>query len=114
MDQRPNVSMNNVSKPSKLLAIIALAIAFALPFILVKTFPHKVKPPVSKGTTLSELEEEEKDIPDEEEIPANDENQDDSEEAEETETIPAPSSVVENPSLISKRLKSWQKSKNLK
>ena len=43
MDQRPNVSLNNSAKPSKLMALIALVIAFALPFILVKSFPHKHK-----------------------------------------------------------------------
>lgn len=43
MDQRPNVSLENSAKPSKLLALIALVIAFALPFILVKTFSHKQK-----------------------------------------------------------------------
>ncbi|WP_028389251.1 M23 family metallopeptidase [Legionella fairfieldensis] len=41
MDQRPNVSLENSAKPSKLLALIALVIACALPFILVKSFPHK-------------------------------------------------------------------------
>lgn len=43
MDHRPNVSLNSPEKPSKLLALIALVIAFALPFILVKSFPHKQK-----------------------------------------------------------------------
>lgn len=43
MDHRPNVSLNNPEKPSKLLALIALAVAFALPFILVNSFPHKQK-----------------------------------------------------------------------
>lgn len=43
MDQRPNVSLENSAKPSKLLALLALVIAFALPFILVKSFPHKQK-----------------------------------------------------------------------
>lgn len=43
MDHRPNVSLNNPQKPSKLLALIALVIAFSLPFILVKSFPHKQK-----------------------------------------------------------------------
>jgi murein DD-endopeptidase MepM/ murein hydrolase activator NlpD len=43
MDQQPNVSIENSAKPSKLLALIALVIAFVLPFILVKLFPHKQK-----------------------------------------------------------------------
>jgi murein DD-endopeptidase MepM/ murein hydrolase activator NlpD len=43
MDQRPNVSIKNSAKPSKLMALIALAIAISLPFILVKLFPHKQK-----------------------------------------------------------------------
>lgn len=44
MDQQPNVSLENpTKKPSKLMALIALVIAFALPFILVKSFPHKQK-----------------------------------------------------------------------
>ncbi|KTC88263.1 MULTISPECIES: peptidoglycan DD-metalloendopeptidase family protein [Legionella] len=43
MDQRPNVSVDNSTKPSKLMALIALVIAFALPFILVKSFSHKQK-----------------------------------------------------------------------
>lgn len=41
MDQRPKVSTEDSAKPSKLLALIALVIAFALPFVLVKSFPHK-------------------------------------------------------------------------
>lgn len=41
MDQKPNVSIKNADKPSKLLALTALVFAFALPFILVKSFPHK-------------------------------------------------------------------------
>lgn len=43
MDQRPNVSINNSNKPSRLLALFALIIAFSLPFVLVKSFPHKQK-----------------------------------------------------------------------
>lgn len=43
MDQRPNVSLDNSTKPSKFMALIALVIAIALPFILVKSFPHKQK-----------------------------------------------------------------------
>ncbi|KTD07178.1 peptidoglycan DD-metalloendopeptidase family protein [Legionella jamestowniensis] len=41
MDQQPNVSSQNANKPSKLMALLALVIAFALPFVLVKLFPHK-------------------------------------------------------------------------
>lgn len=41
MASRPNVLLNSPSKPSKLLALVALVVAFALPFILVKSFPHK-------------------------------------------------------------------------
>ncbi|KTD27927.1 MULTISPECIES: peptidoglycan DD-metalloendopeptidase family protein [Legionella] len=52
MDQRPNVSLKNSTKPSKLLALIALAIAFALPFILVKSFPHKQKANYSNEQAL--------------------------------------------------------------
>jgi murein DD-endopeptidase MepM/ murein hydrolase activator NlpD len=45
MDQQPNVlvSLESSPKPSKLMALIALVIAFALPFILVKSFSHKHK-----------------------------------------------------------------------
>lgn len=43
MDQKPNVLINNTNKPSRLLAVCALAIAFALPFILVNAFSHKHK-----------------------------------------------------------------------
>ncbi|MDP1614305.1 MAG: peptidoglycan DD-metalloendopeptidase family protein [Methylococcales bacterium] len=43
MAPRPSVSLNSPSKPSKLLAVFALAVAFTLPFILVKSFPHKNK-----------------------------------------------------------------------
>ena len=43
MDQRPNVSIKNSAKPSKIMVLIALAIAIVLPFILVKLFPHKQK-----------------------------------------------------------------------
>lgn len=46
MDQRPNVSLNDPAKPSKLLALVALVVAFSLPFILVKSFPHKDKSPI--------------------------------------------------------------------
>ncbi|KTD65244.1 peptidoglycan DD-metalloendopeptidase family protein [Legionella spiritensis] len=41
MAHRPNASLNKPARPSKLLALIALVIAFALPFILVKSFSHK-------------------------------------------------------------------------
>ncbi|MBA2657707.1 MAG: peptidoglycan DD-metalloendopeptidase family protein [Tatlockia sp.] len=41
MDQRPNVSIKKSAKPSKLMAFIALVITFTLPFLLVKSFPHK-------------------------------------------------------------------------
>ncbi|WP_419419345.1 peptidoglycan DD-metalloendopeptidase family protein [Legionella sp. D16C41] len=41
MDQQPSVSLDNSSKPSKILATVAILIAFALPFILVKTFHNK-------------------------------------------------------------------------
>ncbi|MFC3908171.1 peptidoglycan DD-metalloendopeptidase family protein [Legionella dresdenensis] len=58
MDQRLDVSINNPGKPSRLLALIALIVAFALPFILVKSFPQehratKARHPVS----LSIIEE---------------------------------------------------------
>ncbi|MDI9819784.1 MULTISPECIES: peptidoglycan DD-metalloendopeptidase family protein [unclassified Legionella] len=43
MDQQPNVSLENSAKPSKFMALIALVIASALPFILVKSFSHKHK-----------------------------------------------------------------------
>lgn len=58
MDQRPNVSLENSAKPSKLLALIALVIAFALPFILVKSFPHKHKTSYGENRlSVPELEE---------------------------------------------------------
>lgn len=58
MDQRPNVSLESSAKPSKLLALIALVIAFALPFILVKSFPHKQKINyASSRQSLPELKE---------------------------------------------------------
>lgn len=38
-----HVSMNTPEKPSKIIALCALVFAFALPFILVKTFPQKQK-----------------------------------------------------------------------
>lgn len=41
MDQKDNSLSNNPSKPSKVMALAALAIAFTLPFALVKLFPHK-------------------------------------------------------------------------
>ena len=37
------ISITTPEKPSKILALLALVFAFALPFILVKTFPHKSK-----------------------------------------------------------------------
>ncbi len=43
MDQRPKVLLENAAKPSKLLALLALVLAFSLPFILVKSFSHKQK-----------------------------------------------------------------------
>ena len=42
--RRLHVSINTPQKPSKIIALLALVFAFALPFILVKTFPHKQKP----------------------------------------------------------------------
>ncbi|WP_232220199.1 hypothetical protein [Legionella tunisiensis] len=58
MDQRPNVSLENSAKPSKLLALIALVIAFSLPFILVKTFSHKHRTGYSESRlSVPELEE---------------------------------------------------------
>jgi len=47
MDLPTNDSLSKPTKPSKLLALIALVVAFALPFLLVKTFPHKQKSYVS-------------------------------------------------------------------
>lgn len=59
MDHRPNVSLNNPDKPSKLLALLALVIAFALPFILVKSFPHKQKTKFNSRTaSLPHIQEE--------------------------------------------------------
>lgn len=43
MAPQPDVSLNSPNKPSKLLALIAIVVAISLPFILVKTFPHKNK-----------------------------------------------------------------------
>lgn len=43
MAPQTNVSLNSPSKPSKPLALIALVVAIALPFILVKSFPHRNK-----------------------------------------------------------------------
>ena len=58
MDQRPNVSLTNPGKPSRLLALIALLVAFSLPFILVKTFPHKQSPVITRDSvSLSEFDE---------------------------------------------------------
>lgn len=60
MDLPTNVSLSNSGKPSKLLALIALVVAFILPFVLVKTFPHKQKsfvtsiPPSLQDTQDSE------------------------------------------------------------
>src|SRR3990167_9091792 len=42
--RRLHVSINTPQKPSKIIELLALVFAFALPFILVKTFPHKQKP----------------------------------------------------------------------
>lgn len=43
MAPQSNVSLNSPNKPSKLLALLAIVVAISLPFILVKTFPHKNK-----------------------------------------------------------------------
>lgn len=43
MAPQPDVSINSPNKPSKLLALIAIVVAISLPFILVKSFPHKNK-----------------------------------------------------------------------
>lgn len=43
-----NVSLSGAEKPSKFLALVALAIAFCLPFILVKSFPHKTRSSIEK------------------------------------------------------------------
>ena len=57
MDHRKfHVSINTPEKPSKILALLALIFAFALPFILVKTFPHKQKTTfVNQSTTLPKI-----------------------------------------------------------
>ncbi|WP_131782751.1 peptidoglycan DD-metalloendopeptidase family protein [Legionella gresilensis] len=52
MDQQPNVSLDKSSKPSKILALIAILVAFALPFILVKTFHNKQKPSSNDQVSL--------------------------------------------------------------
>lgn len=45
MDHRNlHVSISTPEQPSKIIALLALVFAFSLPFILVKTFPHKQKP----------------------------------------------------------------------
>jgi murein DD-endopeptidase MepM/ murein hydrolase activator NlpD len=60
MAQQSNVPVNVPKKPSKLLALIALAVAFSLPFILVKTFPHKNKSVIdSIPLTLPAIQEQE-------------------------------------------------------
>lgn len=43
MAQKPNVSLENSPKPTRLFALLAIGVAFALPFILVKTFSHHPK-----------------------------------------------------------------------
>lgn len=47
MAQPTNVPTKNPGKPSRFMALLALTIAFALPFVLVKSFPHKQKSFVS-------------------------------------------------------------------
>ncbi|MCA0404225.1 MAG: peptidoglycan DD-metalloendopeptidase family protein [Proteobacteria bacterium] len=43
MAQKTNVSLENSTKPTRLFALLAFGVAFALPFILVKTFSHHPK-----------------------------------------------------------------------
>ncbi|ASQ45030.1 peptidoglycan DD-metalloendopeptidase family protein [Legionella clemsonensis] len=63
MDQQPNVSLQSLNKPSKLMALLALIISFALPFVLVKLFPHKHRAHYPAHRESSLLEVEDKPIP---------------------------------------------------
>ncbi|MGQ3892073.1 peptidoglycan DD-metalloendopeptidase family protein [Legionella sp. CNM-4043-24] len=92
MDLPTNVSLGNSRKPSKLLALIALVVAFALPFLLVKTFPHKQ---ISYVTSIPQSLQDSQDTQDADEsnslLPPEDENGDDGDEespAEETRVEP--------------------------
>ncbi|CEK11784.1 peptidoglycan DD-metalloendopeptidase family protein [Legionella hackeliae] len=69
MDQQPNVSLQSSNKPSKLMALIALVIAFALPFILVKSFPHKHRATFTSNE-LPLIEAEEKPVSPAPELPS--------------------------------------------
>ncbi len=65
MASQSNVTINTPRKPSKLLALIALAVAFSLPFILVKTFPHKNKSVIdSIPLTLPAIQEQDSEYDD--------------------------------------------------
>lgn len=54
MIERRYVSLKNSAKPSTVLALIALVVAFTLPFLLVRSFPNHSKP-VTRITTAKIL-----------------------------------------------------------
>lgn len=57
MDQKTDTLLNSPTKPSKLLALLALFVAFSLPFLLVKLFPHKHKTTITNlSLTLPKIE----------------------------------------------------------
>lgn len=60
MAQRPNIAKRQSSKPSRLVMLFALIIAFSLPYFLVKNFAHHKKSntnePISLNTPKSPLE----------------------------------------------------------
>ncbi|WP_058462242.1 peptidoglycan DD-metalloendopeptidase family protein [Legionella adelaidensis] len=59
MDYKPRAPVKKSAKPSKLIALVALLIAFSLPVLLIKTLRHKKEEEVIKATlSLPKIEEE--------------------------------------------------------
>ncbi len=58
MDRKPRIAQRQHGKPSKLLMLIALVVAFSLPYFLVKNFSHKKKTDFTKHSiSLPQIEE---------------------------------------------------------
>lgn len=99
MEQPTNVSLNNTGKPSKLMALIALAIAFALPFVLVKTFPHKQKSWVT-SIPVAPAESDENDSQSLQDYPEDDSDNDSDDESDQIQAAPEPVKVQPKPAPV--------------
>jgi murein DD-endopeptidase MepM/ murein hydrolase activator NlpD len=69
IDYKPRVPVRKSSKPSKLIALVALLIAFALPVLLVKSWRHHKQTQITQQTlSLPKIDEEDtEDVPEKQE-----------------------------------------------